>query len=187
VRAGPSSRFEIRGTLPPGAGGIEMMGRCVRSWCPIRSGDIDGWVNGKFLEAETADAAPAAPDSTAEAPAQPAGGAITFLPDGSMEIQLPDGNKRRQLPGGRIVKVRPDGSIVGGNYRVNAQGPNLPALPPEYDVFGTKVNNELLKIIKNILSADEFAQYEQTEAGKSMYDLASWRLLSIEFLTGPRS
>ena len=53
VRSGPGVANEIVGGLPPNSGGIEVTGegRIVRNsmWLPIRTGDLNGWVNGRFL------------------------------------------------------------------------------------------------------------------------------------------
>ena len=43
--------------------------------------------------------------------------------------------------------------------------------------------NDLLAILRNILTDAEFEAYQQTEADKGYYERINWRLRSIQFLT----
>src|SRR5262249_34962123 len=62
VRSGPSSDFEIVGSLPPGTRGIAITSACRSQWCPVKHQAMSGWVNSAYLIPEAApDKAP--PDS----------------------------------------------------------------------------------------------------------------------------
>lgn len=53
VRRGPSSEHDAVGSIAPASAGIEMTGRCVDGWCPIRASRIKGWVNSYYLAEDT--------------------------------------------------------------------------------------------------------------------------------------
>ncbi len=187
VRAGPSTGFPVVGTLPPHTGGIQRLGECVDRWCPISRRGLTGWVNARFLAAETeapAEAAETEPPAEEEASATAATRAV--LPDGTLELRFSDGTKRRRLPNGNLAIVRPDGTITNLTF-LQTPGADLPPLPSEFSDWGTRLNDELLSILTNILTPAELTAYRQTETGKSFYEITSWRLRSIEFLTAPTS
>lgn len=56
VRAGPGVENEIVGELAPTAGGVTITGAGQKvagsTWVPIAAGDVQGWVNGRFLTAD---------------------------------------------------------------------------------------------------------------------------------------
>lgn len=178
VRAGPSTGFPVVGTIPPGTGGIQIVGECAQRWCPISHGGLMGWVNSRFLAVEA--------EAPAEVEASAAGVTRAVLPDGTLELRFSDGTARRRLPNGNLALVRADGTVSTLTF-LQAPGADLPPLPAEFADWGTRVNDELLSILTNILSPGELAAYQQTEQGKTFYELTSWRLRSIEFLTSPTS
>jgi hypothetical protein len=54
VRRGPSEQHEQIAGIPPKGRSVEITGRCVADWCPVRYGKIKGWVNSYYLVAEGA-------------------------------------------------------------------------------------------------------------------------------------
>ena len=90
-------------------------------------------------------------------------------------VRSPTGDQQRYMPNGqRLTQV---GALS------QAQPPLPPALPTEFTGWGNTVNIRLSGILRNILTAEEFAAYEATEADKGFFDLLEWRLDSISFLT----
>jgi Bacterial SH3 domain len=53
VRSGPSERYASVGGLPAEGRGVQIVGPCRDEWCPIRHGQITGWVNRTYLAEET--------------------------------------------------------------------------------------------------------------------------------------
>jgi Bacterial SH3 domain len=53
VRSGPSEDYAAVGGLPPQGRGVKIVGPCRDDWCPIRYGQVTGWVNRYFLAEET--------------------------------------------------------------------------------------------------------------------------------------
>jgi SH3-like domain-containing protein len=49
IRAGPSARTEIVGTLSARATGISVTGTCRTDWCPVRIENQAGWIHRYFL------------------------------------------------------------------------------------------------------------------------------------------
>ena len=186
VRDGPSAKHRVVGTIPQNARGIEGLGECVKGWCHIRYGAIEGWSNARFLAPDEGD------DAVVEAPppsppaSNPPEAIRSVLPDGTLELRLPDGTILRQTAGGRDVTVAPDGTETSPTY-LNVQTSNLPPLPSDLANWGSGIGDSLLKILGNILTKNEMKQYLQTEVGLSYYDLVQWRLRSIAFLTRPAS
>lgn len=52
VRAGPSEYHEPVGAIPPFSRGVILTGACKGLWCPVRHGNVRGWVNRFYLVAE---------------------------------------------------------------------------------------------------------------------------------------
>ncbi|MCB1492691.1 MAG: DUF1311 domain-containing protein [Rhodobiaceae bacterium] len=120
---------------------------------------------------------------TSTPPAPPSGASAKVLADGTLEYTTPDGQVRRRTPGGSVQTRRPDGSWTTLQLATTTTG-GLPDLPPDADPWVDRLEGTLKTILTNILSPDELAAYEQTEAGKSGLELVEWRLGSIKFLTG---
>lgn len=179
VRAGPARSFPVVGRLERDATGIRRSGECRDNWCRVSHGAVRGWVNSRFLAVEEEEA-------TAEVETSTPGVVRSVLPDGTLELRFPDGTARRRLPDGNMEIVRPDGTTSKFTY-LQAPGADLPPLPSEYADWGTRLNNDLLRILTNILTPEELIAYQQTEQGKSFYEVTNWRLLSIQFLTAPTS
>ena len=177
VRAGPSVGFPVLGRLAREATGVEALGDCVDGWCPVRSGVLLGWANGRFLEAEL---------SGQQAGGQAMASLGSVLSDGTLERSYPDGRRVRRLPSGTMQTVWPDGRVSVTAF-VNAPGANLPALPSELSGWAGGVSDGLLAILGNILTGAEMQAYRQTETGKDLVELLDWRLRSIRFLTTPAS
>jgi hypothetical protein len=192
IRSGPSASRDIVGTIPPGSRGIEGLGQCQRGWCLIRFGSVEGWVNARYIAPDRDDVAPE--ESEAQSPVRdvqetqpPQGGpGRSVLADGTMEFRRADGSALRLTADGRDILVAPDGTERSFTY-LQVQTNNLPPLPPEYANWGNRVGEDLLGILKNILTAREMDAYLKTENGKSYYELVQWRLRSITFLTRPAS
>lgn len=181
IRGGPSARHDIVGTIPPGAGGIAGLGQCQAGWCRIRFGSIEGWVNARYIAPETDDAGVAEP-----APPPAPGATRRVLADGTLEIRFSDGSAVRLTVDGRDVRVAPDGTETSFAF-IQVQTDSLPPLPPDLAGWGTRVGDNLLGILRNILTSTEMESYLQTESGKTYYELVQWRLRSITFLTRPAS
>jgi uncharacterized protein YraI len=75
LRAGPSWRQDPVGSLPAGACGVQVVGKCVSGWCEVALGNRRGWVDSKLVNvregAPPAAKAPA-PPKQAEPPRQAA-------------------------------------------------------------------------------------------------------------------
>ncbi len=175
VRAGPAVSFPVVGTLAPDARGVRMMRPCFVNWCRVSRGSVVGWANMRFLEPDTEAEAPAADEPTR-----------TVLPDGTLELRFADGTRRHRLPDGQLEIVHPDGTKSKFAF-LQTPGADLPPLPSEFSDWGVQVNDDLLAILTNILTPDEFTAYRQTEEGKDFYGVMNWRLRSIQFLTVPAS
>ena len=190
VRAGPSTHFPVVGTIPRDGRGIAAIGRCIERWCPVRYGPVTGWSSARFLapDTEPGGAGGVADTEPGSAEGAPAAGlaARRVLDDGTLEIRFADGSGRRRLPDGRLQIVRPDGTLAPLAF-VNVPSADPPPLPAEYAGWGTRVGDDLLGILRNILTPAEMEAYLQTEEGKNFYQLLNWRLRSISFLTVPAS
>jgi uncharacterized protein YraI len=69
LRAGPSWRQDPVGSLPAGACGVQVVGKCVSGWCEVALGSRRGWVDSKLVNVrEGAPKAPAAPKQAAPPP-----------------------------------------------------------------------------------------------------------------------
>lgn len=69
LRGGPSSRHNPVGSLPAGACGVEVVGKCVSGWCDVALGSRRGWVDSRLVTVREGGAAPApAPKQRAEPP-----------------------------------------------------------------------------------------------------------------------
>lgn len=53
VRARATTESAVVASLRPGAGGIVIAGSCRVDWCPIRHGNVKGWVNRFYLQRES--------------------------------------------------------------------------------------------------------------------------------------
>jgi SH3 domain-containing protein len=54
VRNGPSEYHPAVGTIPADARKVKITGTCRDLWCPVRHGNIEGWVNRFYLAEEVA-------------------------------------------------------------------------------------------------------------------------------------
>jgi uncharacterized protein YraI len=73
LRAGPSWRQDPVGSLPAGACGVQIVGKCVSGWCEVALGSRRGWVDSKLVNVHEGAPPPAkvpAPPA-AKAPAPP--------------------------------------------------------------------------------------------------------------------
>ncbi|WP_305989726.1 SH3 domain-containing protein [Roseibium sp. MMSF_3544] len=52
VRAGPGTRHQIVGSLAPGDCTVELSNICEGNWCQIRTRQISGWVNTRYLASD---------------------------------------------------------------------------------------------------------------------------------------
>lgn len=72
LRAGPSWRQDPVGSLPAGACGVQVVGKCVSGWCEVALGNRRGWVDSKLVNvqegAKPAANAPAPPKLAAPPP-----------------------------------------------------------------------------------------------------------------------
>jgi uncharacterized protein YraI len=59
LRGGPSSRHNPVGSLPAGACGIQVVGKCVSGWCDVSLGTRRGWVDARQVTVQEGGAAPA--------------------------------------------------------------------------------------------------------------------------------
>lgn len=108
-----------------------------------------------------------------------------ILADGTFETRYPDGFIRRQRPDGSIETVTPDGTVTMA-LPIQTPGAELPLLPDALDGWGSQLGEQLLGLLRNVLSDAEFDAYRQTEASKGYYELIDWRLRSLNFLTASR-
>lgn len=106
----------------------------------------------------------------------------TVLADGTIELHKPDGSIRRLRPDGTVETVAPDGTTWTPRAMQVATG-DLPPLPDDLSRWGDGVRQQLLGILRNILTETEYQAYLQTENEKGYYELIDWRLQSISFLT----
>lgn len=116
------------------------------------------------------------------APPEETGIQRRILEDGTFETRYPDGRIRRQRPDGSIETVAPDGTVSVA-LMIQVPGADLPLLPEELSGWGEEIGDQLLGLLRNILSEAEFDAYRQTEAGKDYYNRIDWRLRSLNFLT----
>ena len=49
MRSGPSEYHDAVGAIPPQGRGIDIVGECYETWCPIRLNHLEGWVNRSYL------------------------------------------------------------------------------------------------------------------------------------------
>lgn len=62
LRSGPSATHNPVGSLPSGACGIQVVGKCASGWCEVALGSRRGWVNSRLVAVREGDgAAPATP------------------------------------------------------------------------------------------------------------------------------
>lgn len=115
-------------------------------------------------------------------------GDVQVLADGSIERRRADGSRIVRDPRGRVVRFDSQGNRSNGASAamVQAQPVVLPALPTELSNWGEQVNGGLSRVIRNMLTPEEYAAYRTTEAEKDFYKLVDWRLRSITFLTEER-
>jgi hypothetical protein len=106
----------------------------------------------------------------------------SVLSDGTLQLKYPDGTIRRRRPSGQIVVILPDGREQTV-MMMQVQPADLPALPTGLSDWGTHINDELISILRGLLSEPEYQAYLLTEERKSFYELVEWRLRSIGFLT----
>ena len=52
LRAGPSWRQDPVGSLPAGACGVQVVGKCVSGWCEVALGSRRGWVDSKLVNVQ---------------------------------------------------------------------------------------------------------------------------------------
>ena len=75
LRAGPSWRQDPVGSLPAGACGVQVVGKCVSGWCEVALGTRRGWVDSKLVNiqegAKPAAKAPPPPKQAAPPPPPP--------------------------------------------------------------------------------------------------------------------
>lgn len=119
--------------------------------------------------------APQAADRASNVTIQPDGTLVKVKPDGSKEVRSPDGDVRYYGPDGKENTQR--------TAAVHVPTGALPDLPSSLSDWGYGLGYDLEKILRNLLSTQEYDAYKQTEAGKPYYDLIDWRLKSISFLT----
>lgn len=53
IRALPSADSPVVAAIPAGAQNLTVVGICLRAWCRVRYGGIEGWANAAFLEPST--------------------------------------------------------------------------------------------------------------------------------------
>jgi uncharacterized protein len=109
---------------------------------------------------------------------------VNVLPDGTFERHNLDGSIDRRDPAGNISTEMPDGSILTYQY-AQVPGAGIPDLPPPMANWAEQVEANLLGILDNILTDQEYADYLATESGKQDLVLVDWRLRSIDYLTSP--
>jgi len=68
LRGGPSSRHNPVGSLPAGACGIQVVGKCVSGWCDVALGTRRGWVDSRQVIVKEGGGAPAAAPKRDEPP-----------------------------------------------------------------------------------------------------------------------
>jgi uncharacterized protein YraI len=69
LRSGPSGRHDPVGSLPSGACGVQVVGKCVSGWCDVALGGRRGWVDSRLVTVREGGATPApAPLKPAEPP-----------------------------------------------------------------------------------------------------------------------
>ncbi len=49
LRSGPSSRYRIIGSIPPGSGCVVINGPCSGNWCRVSYGGQSGWAHTGYL------------------------------------------------------------------------------------------------------------------------------------------
>ena len=49
VRSGPSEYHPAVGRIPASGRGVHIVGTCRDTWCPIKHGQLKGWVNRYYL------------------------------------------------------------------------------------------------------------------------------------------
>jgi uncharacterized protein YraI len=97
IRAGPSAGYPIVGAIPPGGGGVRLVGHC-QGWCPVSYNGTSGWVNGRYLAPEPAAAAlargyvaePVAPPRARKGAQLPAYWRVTGVAEGE-SLKVHDG------------------------------------------------------------------------------------------------
>ena len=68
LRGGPSSRHNPVGSLPAGACGIQVVGKCVSGWCDVALGTRRGWVDSRLVNVQEGGAAAAPAPQRTEPP-----------------------------------------------------------------------------------------------------------------------
>ena len=76
----------------------------------------------------------------------------------------------------------PDGTVMVP-YAMQVQGAELPPLPNDLSPWGDALGDQLLGVLRNILTEAELQAYMQTETEKDYYEVIDWRVRSIGFLT----
>lgn len=49
VRRSPDPRSDVIATIEPGSGNVRVTGLCNGDWCPVQSGNNNGWVHRYFI------------------------------------------------------------------------------------------------------------------------------------------
>jgi hypothetical protein len=120
--------------------------------------------------------------------AQPGAGGPTraanarVLADGTIERIMPDGERILYFTNGQEEHHLPNGDV----FMRNIQAMQIPILTPPLDQYGRWVDglsSNLLNILHNMLSDQEYSAYQSTEAGRDEYSLIDWRLRFISRLT----
>ena len=95
IRKTASASAEIVGDLAPGTGSLVELEQNEEGWVRVRSGTVEGWVNGKFL-------APVAPATGLLPATLTCGGTEPFwtiqLADGKAKVNSPDRPTAPELP-----------------------------------------------------------------------------------------
>ncbi|MEO8651183.1 MAG: SH3 domain-containing protein [Hyphomicrobiaceae bacterium] len=149
LRAGPSWRQDPVGSLPAGACGVQVVGKCVSGWCEVALGSRRGWVDSKLVNvkegappvaktpAPQRQAAPSPPPPREEEPVLPREEEPRSPPRAEREPYLPpvDLPGRAAAPqhereGGHCVMgVRP-GDTLRIRSRPEADSRELGGIPP---------------------------------------------------------
>ncbi len=157
LRAGPSWRQDPVGSLPAGACGVQVVGKCVSGWCEVSLGSRRGWVDSKLVNvqegAKPAAKAPAPPKQAAPPPpprqAAPAPPPREPAPSPPREEELPPPERaerpgylppvdlpgraaappRERAEGHCVMGVRP-GDTLRIRSRPDAESRELGGIPP---------------------------------------------------------
>ena len=149
LRAGPSWRQDPVGSLPAGACGVQVVGKCVSGWCEVALGNRRGWVDSKLVnvqEGAKPAAKPPAPPKQAAPPPPPPRQAAPAPPPREEEppperaerpgylppVDLPGraaAPPREREEGHCVMGVRP-GDTLRIRSRPDAESRELGSIPP---------------------------------------------------------